>query len=1642
MAVNEARISVTMRDGASAGLRNIGKAAESMNSSILSSGRAMGSFSAQISRVSTHQNRFIGGLQGIATESQMAARSMESLNKLITRLVYSMARYTVIYQGIQGLASAFNTVIGGAYEFQKSMEQNAVGISGILTSMYDLDGATLKWGDAMKISNGILKDLSSEALRTTATTQDLLETFRALLGPGTGAGMTIKQIEHLSVVGTNAVKSLGLPSNQIIQELRDLVQGGIRPASSTLATALGLKDADIKAAKASSEGLYNFLIKRLKGFEIATDETNKTVFGRLEQMKEGLQRVVAGGTEGLYNDFSDTLKGIADRLIVVNKQTHAWEVNPDLIKDVKGVSDEIRNVVKSLRDIGSNELVQTFAKGIAGGIGGVLKDVGDNIKLLTGLFVAMKAVDLTRGLFSGEGLIGRQIANANEFLTGKNAREQARLNGMANANLKADIFSATLAGNSEEADNLKRLVGFLNEADNSVNNLAKHWIDMGMNAEQATKRASEVMGALSHGFTESAELLMRKYDAEAKTIQEINARIEEQARREAEYSAKKNELYASELKKVQDLSSAYIGLGNDITSSFSRGVSALKAYGKELKASMSSEWGPGIGGKINRFMEETTTVKTKEGKEYERHVKPEWQRNAVKDIQKQLFELKDATGQYELSTEEANRFTIAFIETMRTGMKETVPQMTEKLMGLAKAYMEIKVKAQNTVTALSEAQISNKLFMVDPTQSEYSKNAVKELSAELEKSGLNAKQSAEFINQYVMAAKRLKEAGQLENPIATIQLDTVKQGIIGKANEYAQRLRQIQEEERKVAEAEQKRVEISHRLQLEASALHNAYSKGGEKAYQAVKKLIDGEKELTKYMKDRGVATDQVESNMLNYLAKVTDATDELTIKQLSNNKAMEKAINGAKDLASEHENGWQKASRYANGIQAIAFSVTAVTELLKGATDENDEWVNSMASGAMAITGVTFAVSSLIDGLQSLFPVIKSAIGWFKALGIAKGFALGGIGAAVTAIAYGAYEKWRDYLDNPEKFAENFARDNPDISEADEGRFKFSVEDPKSKLLRGLSQSQKNNRDAYLLQAPQSGPSLEDVAIDTNKLQIKKFDNATEAPSGGTAKMPKMPTMPKTYNVEVPIGEFIVSQIENGLFGAESEQWRGRLGNDIDGWCADWASTVYSSFETGIGNVGGVDSLSEEFGHAYHEYNPNTFNPKAGDLIKWSHHVGIADGKGGYWARNSRGGVTHGTDILAPQNEGNYGQLMGYGSIGELTGNAQRTMTVGDSDKKALEYKNKIYAEVAKIVEATRELNRETAEINETESAYDKTMGEAYKKLNAMQTEVAKGQKMKIDTTALEKAMEEYRKASIKKATQDQQDYNLQMMGLEESRINNLHSLGLATTREQAEQLSVRLANHKAYLEDLLADENLSAKRRYKLEKQLSDVMKQQNDERRYDAQKAWYDHMSDIANSRSDYKSLWENITGGIQDAFVEVLTSTESFSARMKNLFKSLVSNILSNLARLAVNQLFQRLLGGYNSLTNRANISSAANVQRGQAAMDYANSINLAFGKHANGGYVSGGDWTMVGENGPELVRFNKGGMVYNNTTTNSMSKPIVNVVVNNNTGSNMRATTKESQDGQGRTITTVILETVTNAMVTNEGGMRDVVAAVR
>ena len=283
-----------------------------------------------------------GAFRSVYGSAQNLAGGMNSLGgamSLVNRTLVNSASIAGGIAGYQGLSSAIQTTIGSAFAFAKSMETNELGMAGILVSMAEIDGRTIAWGEALAISKGTIKQLNDEALRTAATSEELVNAYRALLAPGLAAKMNMDQILQLTVTGANAVKSLGLNNTQVVQELRDLVQGGIQPASSTLATALGLKDADIKAAKESSEGLFTFLMERLKGFEISSGEYAKTWTGVTEQIQEGITRAGASGMEPLFSAIKSELADVAGYITTVNQETGKIQINPEVVSVFRSIAD-------------------------------------------------------------------------------------------------------------------------------------------------------------------------------------------------------------------------------------------------------------------------------------------------------------------------------------------------------------------------------------------------------------------------------------------------------------------------------------------------------------------------------------------------------------------------------------------------------------------------------------------------------------------------------------------------------------------------------------------------------------------------------------------------------------------------------------------------------------------------------------------------------------------------------------------------------------------------------------------------------------------------------------------------------------------------------------------------------------------------------------------------------------------------------------------------------------------------------------------------------------------------------------------------------------------------------------------------------
>lgn len=463
-------------------------------------------------------------------------RAASSTSSIFKGVTMQAAGLTATLTGLYGVSEAVGNLIKAPYEFAKNMETNQIGISGILQSMTKLDGKTLEWNTAMRISGGILHDLNDAALRTAATSEDLIEAFRALLGPGLAAGMNIEQLKEFTTIGVNAVKSMGLPRNQIVQELRDLVQGGIRPQSSTLATSLGLADADIKAAKESSEGLYAFLMKRMEGFKAAALATPKTMAGLMDQIKEGYTRTAADGTAEIYSYYKELLGKVAN--LFLDQET--FKLDEDLVKNVSAFSTHVVNAARGLENVGSaGWTVIGPALETAGTAAGVL---ADNTELIVKGFAAWKlggivldlgnVVTQTNNAYQAQTLLGTAVQKVSGYWnTNKIAAQGAYQQEIQAAENAAAVINQT----ERQKQAAKRQTKVVEEAfskairnNNSVLAIelkmaAQHYQNLGLSAEKAGQMQLQAAKVAAKGQLYLAKQIL---DTQEKHILAANAALD------------------------------------------------------------------------------------------------------------------------------------------------------------------------------------------------------------------------------------------------------------------------------------------------------------------------------------------------------------------------------------------------------------------------------------------------------------------------------------------------------------------------------------------------------------------------------------------------------------------------------------------------------------------------------------------------------------------------------------------------------------------------------------------------------------------------------------------------------------------------------------------------------------------------------------------------------------------------------------------------------------------------------------------------------------------------------------------------------------------------------------------------------------
>lgn len=485
----------------------------------------------------------------------------------------------------------------------------------------------------------------------------------------------------------------------------------------------------------------------------------------------------------------------------------------------------------------------------------------------------------------------------------------------------------------------------------------------------------------------------------------------------------------------------------------------------------------------------------------------------------------------------------------------------------------------------------------------------------------------------------------------------------------------------------------------------------------------------------------------------------------------------------------------------------------------------------------------------------------------------------------------------------------NTDASDF-ENPFSYEDVDQNSSLVAELNNRQYMQPDLEKTElSPEANKQLDDLKAQLEGLSKSVDDNtaAAKAGGGGSSATPKV-EVPKTYTVEVPLGEIAAQKAIDTYNAAPGSQWLNPdLTNDMENSCASFVSTMYGAAGVMSDLTASGNNLDAMFQNASAWYGPNDgYSPSVGDYVSGPKHAGMYVGNNTVISRDSKGGLQqHDLDQWKQE----FG-FIGYGSVAKLTGGATATQTVDKNGKALQEAQRKLQNAKDESLKLFTSMSVEIEE--KTGTAYEAGMAQVAENVKAKGQEIQKLAAAGLPTEAvksLQDKLSEYQTALQNKVTQQQQEA-----------LNKLKTDTARTTAElKGDYKSLADAEYNATVESINKEkeERTKAVAQNKDDKEAMAAVEdwytsqvQAAAEKRTEAYRASFAKQMDYAISHHDTEALgdllnsdnfkqmmdWDGQTAQMQqfyDLWKDAHKTTAQMMADSMESFKGSISDFFTNI-----------------------------------------------------------------------------------------------------------------------------------------------------
>ena len=197
----------------------------------------------------------------------------------------------------------------------------------------------------------LIGELQYANLQTIATLDQLIVAYQQALPVALAKGFNREQVKEFTVAMVQAAGAIGLPMEQLAEEMRSLLIGQINPRNTRIATVLGLRNEDIEQYKGNAQGLYDFLMEKLEAYKVAGIAAQTTWAGLWSNTKDIMLQGLGQGFQPLFEGIKQELQSIANEMVTFDERTKTIKWNPEFLATVEAFAETVKQAFDTTKQL-------------------------------------------------------------------------------------------------------------------------------------------------------------------------------------------------------------------------------------------------------------------------------------------------------------------------------------------------------------------------------------------------------------------------------------------------------------------------------------------------------------------------------------------------------------------------------------------------------------------------------------------------------------------------------------------------------------------------------------------------------------------------------------------------------------------------------------------------------------------------------------------------------------------------------------------------------------------------------------------------------------------------------------------------------------------------------------------------------------------------------------------------------------------------------------------------------------------------------------------------------------------------------------------------------------------------------------------